>query len=832
MPNFLHLSDLHYQLIGSNPEECSENEERQNNIVTALLADIRSENKKSKINFVIFSGDLVQSGSEDSFNLFHEHFAVPLMQKLELPMERLFIVPGNHDIKIADVSAKQIDHDKNEVEKLIQSNGIEDAFEKLCNDNAEPYLALLLDRFKPFNNYKNRLYQSLEGDGEKHSIFPLFSTHIFTCGSYQIGIACFNSCFTCFGEKSDECINRLYFPMAQINCAVKKLENAQVKIAIFHHPIHWFRSWANSNSTRVESKLIEKFDFIMYGHVHQEDTRSKTEEDSNACFCQGGYLSLRNKNHSTYSIISFDDPNNRLKGVIEFREYNQGKFDIQCSAYVNGQKPFTIEKNAATFPDASKGPLQINTLLSPQAFLQKIKTAVPCKVPADSCCEGYDHDIRNLVYTNKFINNVNFSSVNFSSAIFSGTQFKLCHFSDVNLNNTDFKGCVFKEVDFTHVDSFFSVAYNFRQQLLCVGGTGVLVFFDSKDNNITKTVILKGEFQKVLSLNWYDDLLAMTSSDGCIAVWDADKRNEPIFMRKDESFPVYAATWSPDGKYLASTYYKTGIRIFSMCQKNGENCLEHITTLNGDGNTVAHTKQILTLSWSPDGSWLISAGIDKIINVWNVKDINEWHHIRMFTLSHYDYIRKLVWFRSAKAFFSCSDDGNIKAWAITDVTGGDEEGFCEISEVCVEPGEDNNGVLSMAISPSKQENLLAVGLRDDQIALIRFSDDFTELERIYISKMHKGRVWDLCWDKDGSRLFSVGNEGRMKVCHYADHKLNTDKTMDYEVKISCSNMQIHGAKGLEERGYQVTENKDMPDQNINGTLGDFLTSKGAIGYEK
>lgn len=832
MPNFLHLSDLHYQLTSFDTASCSENEERQNNIVNALLADIEKESKKRKIDFVIFSGDLVQSGSESSFQNFHENFAVPLMQKLELPMERLFIVPGNHDIRIEDIPEGQIKHDKEVVENLIRSD-IENAFKKLCSDNAEDYLKLLLQRFEPFNSYKRNLYKNvIEGTEEKHSIFPLFSTHIFSYGSCQIGIACFNSCFTCFGEKSDDCINQLYFPMAQITYASNELKNVQVKIAVFHHPIHWFRSWANSDSTRVESRLIEIFDFIMYGHVHQEDTRSKAEEDSNACFCQGGYLSLRNKNNSTYSIISFDDPKNKLQGVIEFREYNQGKFDIQYSAYENGKKSFTIEKNAYACLETPKKPVQLNMLMSPQEFMKKIENVATSVSTTEPYCEEYTYDMQNMVYINKSINNVNFSSVNFSMANFSGTQFKLCHFSDVNLNNTDFKGCVFKEVDFTHIDSFFSVAYNPCLQLLCVGGTGVLVFFDCNGNNIAKTVILKGEFQKVLSLSWHDDLLVMTSSDGCIAVWDSDKRNAPIAIRKDEISPVYTATWSPDGKYLASTYHKTGIRIFSLCEKNGAKCLEHITTLNADENTIAHTKQILTMSWSPDGNWLISAGIDKIINVWKVKDINECHHIRMFTLSHYDYIRKLVWFWNAKAFFSCSDDGNIKVWAITDVASDDEEGFCEISEVCVEPGEDNNDVLSMAISPLKQENLIAVGLRDDEIALIRFSEDFTEYERVFKDKMHKGRVWDLCWDEKGNRLFSVGNEGKMKVCCYSDHKLISDKTMDYEVKIHCSNMQIHGAKGLEVRGYQITENKDMPDQNVNGTLGDFLTSKGAIGYEK
>lgn len=831
MPDFLHLSDLHFQDGNAN----------QNEIIESLFKDIDMLKSNRKIEFVVFSGDLVQSGSEKNFNDFNNQFAKILMEKLGLPMHRLFIVPGNHDINIQMIDEANVPYQQKEelaqqkfmLEKFIDENTIEKKFEHIIDGQGTNIEKFLLDRFKNFNQFKKKLYEDMDvNSDETKDINPLYSIHKLKIGSYYVGIACFNSCFSCFGEKSKDSIGRLYFPMSQINRAVKKLEDVKVKIAMFHHPIHWFRAWVNSDSEKIERELIENFDFIMYGHVHEDETSSKSEEGNHACFCQGGYLSLRDKNHSTYSIVSFNDPvSTKIEGEIEFREYQQNKFDIKTSAYNNGKKTFCLEKFDGTITVTHKKPLKIDQLLSPDIFFSRARKSMASEKTTQKTNGNYLYDYSNKVYTNQSISNVNFSSVNFSGANFSGTQFKLCHFSDINLNNADFKGCVFKDVDFTHVDSFFSVSYSTQLNLLCAGGTGVLAFFSHKNNKISKTVTLKRDFQKALSIAWNDsgELLAMTSSDGSVSIWDSDKLSDPLGMKKYDSSPIYSVAWSPNGKYIAITYKKISIRILALKETAGKYELEHITTLNTADNISAHTKQILTLSWSLDGKWLVSAGIDKLINIWNVEDINNCYHVRKFTQSHYDYIRKIIWSKNSKYFLSCSDDGYIKFWGITN---DQDLSFCEITEICILPGEDNNDILSMALNPSSDENILAVGLRDDQVALIKYSEDFSDIDIFFKEKIHKGRIWDICWDSEGKFLFTVGNEGKMKMCQYKDNLLDIDNSMEYEIKITCSNMQIHGAKGLEVYGYQVTENKDMPDKNRNGTLGDFLTSKGAIGYEK
>jgi metallophosphoesterase superfamily enzyme len=88
---FLHVSDLHYE----------PNKEFDRAIVIkALLNDVREWRSKGK-NFdaVIFSGDLVQTGDNNSgFEKVTTAFIDPLLEAAALERDKLVLCPGNHDI--------------------------------------------------------------------------------------------------------------------------------------------------------------------------------------------------------------------------------------------------------------------------------------------------------------------------------------------------------------------------------------------------------------------------------------------------------------------------------------------------------------------------------------------------------------------------------------------------------------------------------------------------------------------------------------------------------------------------------------------------------------
>lgn len=70
---------------------------------------------------------------------------------------------------------------------------------------------------------------------------------------------------------------------------------------------------------------------------------------------------------------------------------------------------------------------------------------------------------------------------------------------------------------------------------------------------------------------------------------------------------VLSATYSPDGKYIASGSKDRTIKIWNA--KSGE-CIK---TLKG------HTLDVLCVAWSPNGEIIASCSADETIKIWNAK---------------------------------------------------------------------------------------------------------------------------------------------------------------------------------------------------------------------
>jgi 3',5'-cyclic AMP phosphodiesterase CpdA len=90
---WLHLSDWH-----------QEGRDFDRQVVRdALIQDIREREKKissdlAKIDFIVFSGDVAHAGKKEEYEAAKENLFDPLLEATGLTTERLFIVPGNHDL--------------------------------------------------------------------------------------------------------------------------------------------------------------------------------------------------------------------------------------------------------------------------------------------------------------------------------------------------------------------------------------------------------------------------------------------------------------------------------------------------------------------------------------------------------------------------------------------------------------------------------------------------------------------------------------------------------------------------------------------------------------
>ena len=119
----------------------------------------------------------------------------------------------------------------------------------------------------------------------------------------------------------------------------------------------------------------------------------------------------------------------------------------------------------------------------------------------------------------------------------------------------------------------------------------------------------------------------------------------PAGIYHGHSSPVYAVSWSPNGHYLASAGYDTGVQVWEA------QTLETVYTYTG------HTQPIKTLAWSPDGASIASGGDDKIIHIWNP---TTGQHQFPYT-NHTAWIRTLAWSPTGDTLASASDE-TVHVW--------------------------------------------------------------------------------------------------------------------------------------------------------------------------
>jgi DNA repair exonuclease SbcCD nuclease subunit len=90
---FLHISDLHAK--GSQEKELWRRRRVLGDAWRRNLETLLAE--EGLIHFVLFTGDAAQSGKPDEYAQVTDFFQA-LCAEIDLGLDRLFVVPGNHDI--------------------------------------------------------------------------------------------------------------------------------------------------------------------------------------------------------------------------------------------------------------------------------------------------------------------------------------------------------------------------------------------------------------------------------------------------------------------------------------------------------------------------------------------------------------------------------------------------------------------------------------------------------------------------------------------------------------------------------------------------------------
>lgn len=316
------MSDLHF---------CKKRIADTKIVLNALFNDLETLN--SKVDFVLFNGDLINNGSmgfekDNEYELVTEYFINPLLSKLGLGKHDVFFVPGNHDIN------------RNKVNDVLYGN-ISDKFSNREDlntfiDNLDKY-GQLFDRLEDFYTFLDLFYDSKNIHEVRRN--NLFSTNIIKKNEFSIGVACLNSSWAAFGGDND--YGKLLVGERQVDMAGSDIHSCDLKIAMLHHPLDWLKEF---DRTDVYSRLISNFDLIFTGHIHTQDTHQILRHNAKSVFYQCGTL-FDGRYFNGYALTTY---NFTTKNVhLTLREYYDKRrvFDKALNIVEDGQESFFLSNN-------------------------------------------------------------------------------------------------------------------------------------------------------------------------------------------------------------------------------------------------------------------------------------------------------------------------------------------------------------------------------------------------------------------------------------------------------------------------------------------------------
>lgn len=277
--NILHLTDLHFSEKGKNPL----------NIIKAITAKIKSE--KIAINFVFFTGDIVNIGADNAQYDKAIHLLYDTLEsELMIDRQNFIICPGNHDIDRSKISKSLKSYFNSEIRDNIALN----KFYKTKDNDYQNSLAPL----NPYLKYAEKFY---DGQG-KNELNELYSIHFREYKGKKLTIVCVYTPWlsALFG---DEDKGNLLLPTDILSEIFNTIQDSDIKIILMHHPVYFLKEY---NSYEVENIIHSKFNMLFSGHIHKIASLSR-HSGTNGIFEHVAMASLTSDGEQGCSVISVDD---------------------------------------------------------------------------------------------------------------------------------------------------------------------------------------------------------------------------------------------------------------------------------------------------------------------------------------------------------------------------------------------------------------------------------------------------------------------------------------------------------------------------------------------
>jgi WD40 repeat protein len=177
-------------------------------------------------------------------------------------------------------------------------------------------------------------------------------------------------------------------------------------------------------------------------------------------------------------------------------------------------------------------------------------------------------------------------------------------------------------------------------------------------SNRSVTVWDSGSMERLFSKAWAGVFVAIPSpdgkrvaagaADGTLMVWDIAKGTVPLKLNPPAGFgAILSAAFSPDGKRIAGGTEVSGdIGVWDAVSG------QLLAVLKG------HSASVDALTFSPDGSRIVSGSRDKTVRVWDAATYDPL----LVMGDHEESIASLVFSPEGARLYSTSPDGTVRIW--------------------------------------------------------------------------------------------------------------------------------------------------------------------------
>ncbi len=301
---FLHVSDVHLR-----PAKRYE----QDRVLRGLVEFLERDRAQFPLDLVFVTGDLAQAGKAEEYALVVE-LLKKLMSVTGVTPERMFVVPGNHDV------------DRDVGRWLLRTLGKDEEAIAFFEDAQSRTFHL-----KKLDAYATSMRGLLGGGRPLGLAVGEDAVELVEVRGARLAVASFNSAW--FAQGDDD-RGKLWLGEPSVNRAGQRVADleAPFAVALMHHPLDELHEIERDD---VGHYIERSFDMVLRGHLHKDKTRAIATQ-------RGGYVEVAGP--AVYQGSQW--PNGCFLGEIR---PNARKVRLRPYAFASGADGWVLDPKV--FPD-------------------------------------------------------------------------------------------------------------------------------------------------------------------------------------------------------------------------------------------------------------------------------------------------------------------------------------------------------------------------------------------------------------------------------------------------------------------------------------------------